>query len=207
MNWKYHLFLFITITYIVNKAQAQNDSIKTDIFLNMQIDSAFKFDQDDRAKIQHILSKFGIQSKEAQHIFDQTALHDSSNIVAISNILDKYGWPDSSSIGTDRSIAIWAILQHADSAIQEKYFPIMQLAVKQKKLAPRYLALTEDRRLVRQGKPQIYGSQLQIDQQTGKRTFFPIIDPKNINKRRRSVGLDTIEEYAKSLNVPYPNSN
>lgn len=200
--------LFILILFFSTNCLAQTTSIDSILIIQNiknSIDSVFKYDQEDRAKIHQILPKYGIQSKEAQNIFDQTAMHDSFNIEIISKILDKYGWPDSNSIGMDRSIAIWAILQHADSTIQEKYFPIMQLAVKEKKLAPRYLALTEDRRLVRQGKPQIYGSQLQVDQQTGKQFFFPIMDPKNLNKRRATVGLNTIEDYAKGLGVRYPN--
>lgn len=37
----------------------------------------------------------------------------------------------------------------------------------------------------------------------GKGFFSPIEDEKNLNKRRLELGLPTIEEYAKKMNVDY----
>jgi hypothetical protein len=31
----------------------------------------------------------------------------------------------------------------------------------------------------------------------------PVIDPEHLNERRKSVGLDTIEEYIKTMNTRY----
>jgi hypothetical protein len=51
------------------------------------------------------------------------------------------------------------------------------------------------------GRPQIYGSQMQIID--GKRVLYKIIDEKNVNKRRAEVGLGSLEEYLKLANVEY----
>jgi len=37
----------------------------------------------------------------------------------------------------------------------------------------------------------------------GKYEFFPIVDEVNVNKRRASVGLPPLEEYAKYFGVEY----
>ena len=79
---------------------------------------------------------------------------------------------------------------------------MMREAVKKGKAFPQSLALLEDRVLTGQGKEQIYGSQLRIDS-TGKNSFFPIMDEWNVNKRRASVGLGPLEEYAKHFGVEY----
>ncbi|MEO6540026.1 MAG: DUF6624 domain-containing protein, partial [Ferruginibacter sp.] len=53
-----------------------------------------------------------------------------------------------------------------------------------------------------QGKEQIYGSQVKMND-AGKYEFFPIKDERNVNKRRASVGLQPLEEYAKYFDIEY----
>ena len=63
------------------------------------------------------------------------------------------------------------------------------------------LALLIDRIEMFNGRPQVYGSQIQyID---GKYTIYKIIDEKNVNKRRSEVGLQPLEEYVKIWNIDY----
>ena len=78
----------------------------------------------------------------------------------------------------------------------------MREAVGKGKAKTQDLALLEDRILTTQGKEQIYGSQLRRNEQ-GKYEFFPIMDEVNVNKRRASVGLGPLEEYAKYFGVDY----
>ena len=61
------------------------------------------------------------------------------------------------------------------------------------------LALLIDRIRVRNGEPQLYGSQLHWDESAGAPIFFPIEDPANVNARRAEVGLGPIEEYAERI--------
>jgi hypothetical protein len=49
------------------------------------------------------------------------------------------------------------------------------------------MALMEDRMLMNNGFPQIHGSQIIHN------SVYEIVDPVNVNKRRASVGLGTIE--------------
>ena len=55
---------------------------------------------------------------------------------------------------------------------------------------------------MRQGKKQIYGSQVVYDKQ-GAPMFYPIEDEKNVNTRRAKMGLQPIEEYAKFFGIEY----
>jgi hypothetical protein len=65
------------------------------------------------------------------------------------------------------------------------------------------LALLEDGVAIRQGRKQIYGSQITRNDQTGKYSISPIEDEPNVNKRRAAVGLVPLEEYAKRWNIDY----
>jgi hypothetical protein len=57
--------------------------------------------------------------------------------------------------------------------------------------------------LTKQGKKQIYGSQLKTNEKTGKYEFYPIEDEPNVNKRRVAIGLEPLEEYAKRFGLDY----
>jgi hypothetical protein len=78
----------------------------------------------------------------------------------------------------------------------------MKEAVKKGNAKPQDLALLEDRVLTKQGKEQVYGSQVSVDS-TGKKSFFPIKDEANVNKRRAAVGLGPLEDYAKFFGLEY----
>ena len=71
----------------------------------------------------------------------------------------------------------------------------MRKAVKNKKAEGSDLALLEDRVAFRQGKKQIYGSQIGNDIVTKKYYVLPLEDPDNVDKRRAEVGLSPLAEY------------
>jgi hypothetical protein len=67
------------------------------------------------------------------------------------------------------------------------------------------LALLEDRVLMKQGKGQLYGSQI-VDDENGNPTLYTVEDPANIGKRRAAVGLPPISEFlndvSKEIGIP-----
>ena len=61
----------------------------------------------------------------------------------------------------------------------------------------------EDRVLLKHGKKQLYGSQIEYDTLTDKYIVSPIEDEPNVNKRRASVGLGPLEDYVKIWGIEY----
>jgi hypothetical protein len=120
---------------------------------------------------------------------------DSSNLIAVTKILDEHGWLGPDSVGDAGSIALFAVIQHADHATQERYLPMMRAAVAKRNAEPSDLALLEDRVALGQGKKQIYGSQIGQDNDTGEYYVRPLEDPDHVDERRASVGLGTLAEY------------
>ncbi len=127
---------------------------------------------------------------------------DSTNLVVLESLISKYGWLGKSFVGARGNQTCFLVVQHADSATQVKYLPVMQKSVDEGESNPEDFALLQDRVLMRQGKKQIYGSQVVYDKQ-GNPVFYPIEDEKNVNTRRAKMGLQPIEKYAEYFGIDY----
>jgi hypothetical protein len=131
------------------------------------------------------------------------------NFTIVSDILKTYGWPPMECVGATASMTIYLVLHHANMPIKErrKYLSIMRTAVKQGKISKVYLAYFEDRTLIESGKKQKYGTQVKSIYRNGmssKPELQAVENPRNLNKRRKKMGLNTIEEYLKeSFDIIY----
>jgi hypothetical protein len=76
-------------------------------------------------------------------------------------------------------------------------------AKKKKEIEPGNVALLEDRIRMREGKKQIYGTQLMRNEKTGKYQLYPIEDEEHVDLLRASVGLPPIAEYLRSFGLEY----
>jgi hypothetical protein len=166
------------------------------------LDTVYNEDQAGRVKIDSLQKIYGWKSEQVQSLLKPMQVLDSINLIKIKNIIDTYGWPGPDEVGKRGAQTIFLVIQHADSLTQVTYLPLMQEAVKKGKARPQDLALLEDRILTDQGKEQIYGSQVRTNE-AGKNEFYPIKDETNVNKRRASVGLQPLEDYAKYFDINY----
>lgn len=160
-------------------------------------------DQKFRKQIGEIENKYGFQSKEMQELWEKMAEMDSINLIKVKAILDKQGWVGPDKVGEQANQALFLVIQHADLTTQQKYLPIMREAVKDKRASGSSLALLEDRVALREGRKQIYGSQIGRDNDTGNFYVLPLEDPDNVDKRRAEVGLDPLANYVKRWNFEW----
>ncbi len=124
--------------------------------------------------------------------------NDTQNQATLDRIVKQYGWPTFGWAGRDGTLSAFLVVQHADLAYQRRYLPMIEEAVGQRNLSPGALALLEDRIRVREGKKQIYGSQLHSTA-SGKQVPEPIEDEANVDARRAKVGLGPLSEYLKNF--------
>jgi hypothetical protein len=127
---------------------------------------------------------------------------DSINLIFVERMIRRYGWPGLSLFDRAGNTTTFAVIQHADSSVQQKYYPMLERSVADSESNAFDMALMQDRILIRKGKKQIYGSQVMMNKQGGSE-FYPIEDEKNVNVRRAKVGLEPIEEYAKYFGIEY----
>ncbi len=171
--------------------------------LRAELEAMFVTDQAQRAEIQARSIKKDIDAQELGPLWEKQRASDEANIKRLVELVDIYGWPQQSKVGGKAAAAAWAVVQHADLVQQKRFLPLIREAVAKGEAQASNQALLEDRILVREGKPQIYGSQISVDRLTHKYGFHPIEDEPNVDKRRAEVGLGPLSEYAKRFGFEY----
>ncbi len=123
---------------------------------------------------------------------------DETNEKRIKEITDKTGWPAISAVGKEASTAAWLLVQHAGNnpSFQKTILQKMKKLPK-KEVDQKQIAKLEDRIRLLEGKKQLYGTSFNINLKTKKLTVGPIYDIKNIDKRRKKLGLDSFEAHKK----------
>lgn len=168
-----------------------------------ELDTIYQLDQSYRRQISEIEEKYGRDSEEMKEHWKLIQEMDSINLIKIKKILDQRGWLGPKVIGGQGNMTLFLVIQHSDLETQLKYLPMMREAVELGKARASSLALLEDRVALRQGKRQVYGSQIGHDTETGEYYVFPLIEPGKVNERRAKVGLGPIENYIKNWNMTW----
>jgi len=148
-----------------------------------------------------LVTEKGWKSPEVEEATRREAESDSVNMARLEEIIAKHGWPGQSLVGNRAAVAAFLILQHGSLQQQEKYLPIVKAASDKGDVEPAHLAMLQDRVLMRQGKPQIYGTQLWNDPSSGELGLYPIEDSANVNSRRAEIGLAPVNEYLRSIGI------
>ncbi len=182
-----------------NKTEAEAEVLE----LVPILESVYRDDQVYRQQSEEIQEKYGRDSEEVKAHWDLINKTDSINLVKVKKILDKHGWLGWDLIGRQGNSALFLVIQHADLETQEEYLPMLREAVKRGDAAPADLALLEDRVALRQGKKQVYGSQIGIDQETGKHYVSPLMDPEHVDQRRAEVGLGPLKDYVSYWDITW----
>ena len=156
-----------------------------------------ELDQKYRIEAEKAAEEFGPTSKEVMKYAGLMAEQDAKNLVVIKKILDERGWLGPKVIGIEGARTLFLVIQHADLETQIKYLPMMRNAVAWDEAEASQLALLEDRINMRQGKRQVFGSQIGVDQETGEYYVYPLMDPDKVDEYRASVGLPPLAEYIK----------
>lgn len=175
--------------------------ISTDLVRRSQ--HIYDMDQAIRLRMDTVGRQYGFNSPEAKPIWDKMRQIDSLTLPQIEEIIQQYGYPGKKLVGEKLSITAWLVIQHSNFPTQEKYFPLMQQAAERGDLAKGNIALLDDRIRVFKGQKQLYGSQVQNGPDGKPNGFHPIEDEPNVNKRRASIGLEPLEEYAKRFDFTY----
>jgi hypothetical protein len=186
------------------KPNAEGTSAKAPDYKSIESELVRIHDEDQkyREQLPEVEAKFGRNSKEIQDLWNVIKEADASNLAKVTAILDATGWLGAKQIGDRANSTLFLVIQHADPATQRKYLPMMRSAVMEGKAKASSLALLEDRVALREGRPQIYGSQIARDQTHGGNYYVrPILDPEKVDERRASMGLGPLADYVKNWNI------
>lgn len=190
---------------LLEKIKANKEKAESTLALHKSLratlEQVYEEDQNYRQQIKEIEGKYGADSKEMKAHWKLIGQKDSTNLLKVKEILDQYGWLGADVVGAKGNVVLFLVVQHADQVTQEKYLPMMREAVKNGKADKGGLALLEDRLALRQGKKQIYGSQVGYDSETKTYYVSPLADPDQVDQRRAAMGLGPLAEYVKNWQI------
>jgi hypothetical protein len=189
----------VVVIFVLASISIAAQPIKKDSALIKKIDTMFKDDQFWRVEYMKVSQKQKSDYDE-KTIEKCWASSDSINELKAKAIVGKYGYPGYDRVG-DISDNFWAIVQHCDDDIpfQEHVLALMKKEVAKNNASKEKYAYLVDRVLVNKHQKQIYGTQVRFDTVTRKSAPFPLKYPKSVNRLRKKMGLETLEDYLKSF--------
>ena len=127
---------------------------------------------------------------------------DKSNTRRLEQIFETHGFPGRKLVGLEGVRAFMLLLQHApDDRLREKCEKPIERAFKAKELLPQDYSSFIDRFRLHQGKGQLYGTGFEM--KDGKMVLSKTEDIKNLEKRRKKIGLPPLSEYIQMLKDAY----
>jgi len=127
---------------------------------------------------------------------------DFENTKRMKDIIKQIGWPTVSKVGAEVCVMTSLLVRHADHDVsfQKECLALMK-AQSEGEVSREEIAFLEDRVRVNEGKPQLYGTQFM-----GEGENFiprPIEDPDNVDRRRASMGMESMALYTMALKKKY----
>jgi hypothetical protein len=214
------IFSLVLLLSVIGFCKAQET---IDVSLKKELDGIYKSDQilreyidtrtSDTRKLQILIetgfSKDDLVNGKLDKIVNN---RDSINLIRVDEIIAKYGYPGKSLVGEPTNEVAWSVIQHSKKIAN--YFQMIQEAGSSNELPFTKVAMMQDRIMMKEGKEQLYGTQIskqdRINEATAKKEswycVWPIQNAASVNELRKEAGfLTTVEEYAKSMGVEYKN--
>jgi hypothetical protein len=122
------------------------------------------------------------------------------NAARLAEVIGQRGWPGRAIVGDDGADAAWMIAQHAISEpqFQRRCLALQKAAAAEKEIPLWQPAYLEDRIRMFEGKPQVYGTQYDWDE-NGEMSPLPIEDSEHVDQRRAALGLIPLAENTKHM--------
>jgi hypothetical protein len=122
------------------------------------------------------------------------------NAEILNGIIDEIGYPTIEKVGKEANDATWLIIQHSIGKpdFMKKCAKLLEKAVSEKKANEVNLAYLSDRIAVFQNRKQLYGTQFDWDK-NGKLSPQLYDDLSKVNKRRKSIGLNSLDEQTEII--------
>lgn len=138
---------------------------------------------------------------------EMAKLHDK-NAMILENIIDMIGYPVADKVGKEANEAAWLVIQHSIGRpkFMRKCARLLENEVKNKNADPQHFAYLSDRIAVLEGKPQLYGTQFDWDS-SGLLNPDRFDDVSKVNERRKSIGLNNVQDQTLVIRDQAKNEN
>ena len=121
----------------------------------------------------------------------------STNKKRGEEIFNKHGFPGFNLIGEEASDNFFYIVQHCDfdPDFQKRVLSDLKIKLEKGNASKMNYAYLTDWVNKNFGKKSIYGTQVKSYNEYGQALSYPLEDSVNVNSRRESIGLESLEEY------------
>ncbi|HTA62105.1 MAG TPA: OmpA family protein [Bacteroidia bacterium] len=177
------------------KYKSMNDSLLFNLSKIAIQDQAFY------SQLQCAESKYGNVSKQTNKIWAIKDSLNKKNLLMIEKYLaDSINVLSNRVVGNVFSSKCFLVIQHSDSITMKKYLPIIKALYKKGETDGENYALLYDRVSLPKTKGyQYYGTQINTD----KNIPYPILDEKNVDKRRKELGMEPLKDYLLRFGILY----
>jgi hypothetical protein len=168
------------------------------------IDSLYFEDQKWRGLIRQINNKEN-DTISKEFVLRKIQQTDSLNYQNIRRIFYEIGYPNIRKVGEISSHNFWTLVQHADKYpfFQDSVLTIMKVELREGNVQHNDYAYLVDRVKVNLGQKQIYGTQMTINVSQDSYEPLPVVEPENLDDRRREMNLPPMKYYINAMNERY----
>lgn len=186
----------ITDEYTLNKDVYDFDLIE-------QLEKFFEQDQSIRNEWFKMRREYGTKSKEEIAISQKMQFQDSLNLLEVKKIIQEYGYPGKSLVGTKyQDVAMWIIHHASDNNVRDKYFHLLYDTATKGEIDKNAFKLFIDRVHMIKFGTQLYGTQSEYNSETKTYDMVEIEDRENYEQRFKDLaegkfdlGRINLEDY------------
>lgn len=184
----YRMMVFFFLLMIVS---CKNTISKNDSLVN-EIDRMASIDQI-AAYIPQ--GKYISYSREQWNKFKDSIFADNTKKAEV--LYNKHGYLGFDKVGEKGEAQFWVIVQHSDNNthFQNKVLNSLKKEVDKKNASPEHYALLYDRVKVNSGDKQLFGTQVDYNENGQAKPKIGLKDTFKVDKLRKQYNLDPLKEY------------
>ena len=160
------------------------------------------------SEVDQLAARNAYPPKDYQHLSLEQwkAFKDSvytSHQERLAEIFEEYGYPGFNLVGKGGEKNFWVMVQHSDHNpdFQKEVLEKMEIEIGKENADSRNYGLLVDRVNLNTGKAQIYGTQVDYNMDIAQAFPINLADSANVNERRKSIGLEPLEEYLNEMTI------
>lgn len=157
----------------------------------------------DCEQVPQILQAVHDSDQEMRKTGDLDSEVDFKNLTTVINLIEQCGMPTLKDVNQEQMSAIWLVFQHADNKYRKRYFPQLRVAAANGDLKKTQIAMMQDRILMSEGKPQIYGTQVTKANGSDAWELYDLRNPETVDKRRARLGWEPLKDYLANWDIEF----
>ena len=178
-----------------------NTNNKYDLDLQKKIYNSYNEDQNIRNKLVIVNGK---RLYKLDSILTIMRKIDIKNQLFVHDLLTKSGFPDSNTVSLEARNMLLIMITHFDLSHQEMYLPIIHQLNTEPNIDKEVFLMIEDKILIKNGRKQKNGTQIEWNETTKKMELIPIEDCGVAEKIRTELDVQPLAIYLKSIGIKHP---